>query len=290
MDEELKEHIQEPITQTPKSKTWLWILIAVVITLIIAAAGAFAFKMIILDKVLLTNADLDGQVKQYEERLKGFDADASVDLLSQVTSKAIVFNEHLYWGSDSYTENVTIYSYDLHPKSTEGVKVIYESEGDSKLSEDEKQRYVSDFSIIEDKLFAFIGGYLVNGGIIAIDDSGAKNIFVGANPNITLVNGKYLMSTGEGDACYSRTTYHLFDVNEFTTQKLLEAYDDCGEGLGLFGFDDNYIYVGVYELKEVMEEGSFDLGYLAKVYKASYDDLETRIYIEESDIPESALR
>jgi hypothetical protein len=291
MIEEINVDTQELTTKPKRSKTWLWILIAILITLVLVAGGVITYKILIFDKLLETNADLDGQIKQYEERLKT--PDVSGGLLSQVTSNAIVFNNQLYWGDTGYgNKDIKIYQLELvRLDAPAKVEVVYDSSRDNKIQNlnEDKDRYVSEFKVIDNQLYAIIRGDMAHGALIKINDYSSENIFISYGPDIIKKGEKTLITSSSGEACVADGSYYLYDSSkkQESINKLLNWNEDCGKGLIVLGNDNDNFYLADFDDSAL--EINDNKHQLLKFYKVAIQVNAKQIEIEQTDLPQLIL-
>lgn len=123
-------------------------------------------------------------------------------------------------------------------------------------------QYVNNMDVLDGKLFISLGGYMMEGGVFYMDltdELDGEMNFIGKAPNasISKTDMGYIVTGGEGDACWSKLEIYTVAKDLSSLGKVLEIEDMCGDGQQLIHRDGQKFIVG--ELKKETEDAQYGI-------------------------------
>lgn len=137
-------------------------------------------------------------------------------------SKFVIWHEWLIVGVGYYSDQF-VYAFNMQ---TGEIKKLFENNN--------PKQGIDNMTIVDNKLFVSIGGYLAGGGLYKLNlppDSQSAKLVLDSPGVITKIDDQYWISHGFGDGCWGKTTYSLFNTNTYQTTEIVADSDDC-EGNG----------------------------------------------------------
>lgn len=189
--------------------------------------------------------------------IKSTKADQTISI-SKTNTKFLLWNNYIFIGT-GYYEPQKVYSLNT---DTGEIKTIFENNN--------LRQGISDMSIIENNLFLSIGGYLAGGATyyFELPDFEAKLLSKTANGKIDYIDGNYWLLSGEGDACWSYTTYHHLDLATKKVHPVFTSEDNCqneGKEIVNFNYQNNLIAADFINVGQEDPEINYQNIYLVSI-------------------------
>lgn len=186
------------------------------------------------------------------------DGEELVMLFKNDYDTILQWDQWLFAGDKKYGQKNDVAKVRAYNVETGESKTIF----DLNKTEDFKgqtAQYINNLDIFDGKLFISLGGYMMDGGIFYLelsDEMDGELNFVGkvSNAGIQKTDGGYVVTGGEGDACWSRLEIYTIAKDFSSLGKVLEIEDMCGEGEKLLYRDGSKFIIGALEKKNEGDE------------------------------------
>lgn len=167
----------------------------------------------------VTNA----KTSQKEYSLKKKSTNKPLLKLNDLERNAIVtWKDKLFFVQDSNNLAQTLVVFDFNTEKTQS---LFETQSD--------RQQIADAYVLDNKLFFSVGGYMAKGEQYVIDDLTnlkPKLISQVENGKVMFWKDRYWIIGGEGDSCWQRKQYYLFDIKSLEVKDVARSVSGCIDG------------------------------------------------------------